>query len=164
MGSQRIPIILDPSSALRDSRLRSPLYFSAIPKSLFFSAGPHLLASSTVRSSQSSISSSYLNQEVNQSKSGGFFQVIPLAAVHSSVDCAQNAPTIASAVLFGFSVGKSSRASSSSVISVVELWTIPNQRNLVYIKILFFWNTQLRYHFVDVILFFRYRPYVTRMQ
>ena len=46
------------------------------------------------------------------SKSGGIFQVIPLAAVHSSVDCARNDPTIASAVLFGFSVVKSSRASS----------------------------------------------------
>ena len=50
-----------------------------------------------------------------------FFQVIPLAAVHSSVDCARNDPTIASASLFRFSVGMSSRSSSQSlIISVVE--------------------------------------------
>ena len=64
---------LTPSSALRDSRLRSPCCVSASPTSLFFSAGPRFPASSTVRSSQSSISSSYLNQEVDPSKSGGIF-------------------------------------------------------------------------------------------
>ena len=42
-----------------------------------------LLAAST-GSSQSSIFSSYLNQEVKPLKSGGFFVVIPLAAVHWS--------------------------------------------------------------------------------
>ena len=98
---------LTPSSAFRDSRLRSPFTrFCNSEISLFFSAGPRWLTSSTVRSSQSSISSSYLNQELDPSKSCG-------------------------------------KASSKSVISVVELWTMPNQRNLGYNKILFFWNNLL---------------------
>ena len=93
---------LTPSSALRDSRLRSNLYFSAIPTSLCFSAGPRLLTWSTARSSQSSISSSYLKHEVGPSKSGGIFVVIPLAAVQWSDDSARYAPTAESAGLSVF--------------------------------------------------------------
>ena len=93
---------LTPSSALRDSRLRSPWNFSAIPTSLCFSAGPRLLTWNTARSSQSSISSSYLNHEVGPSKSGGIFVVIPLAAVQWSDDSARYAPTADSAALFVF--------------------------------------------------------------
>ena len=48
------------------------------PTSQFFSAGLCFAASSTVRSNQSSINSSYLNQEVDQSKSGGNFVASPL--------------------------------------------------------------------------------------
>ena len=84
---------LTPSCALRDSRLRSSLCISASPTSLFFTAGPRLLPSSTVRSNQSSISSSHLNQEVTPLNSGGIFVVISLAAVHWSVDSARYAPT-----------------------------------------------------------------------
>ena len=91
---------LTPSSALRDSRLRSPLCICASPTCLFFSAGLRFPASSTVRSSQSSISSSYLNQEVDTSKNGGDFVVIPLAAVHCYVDSARYAATIDSASMF----------------------------------------------------------------
>ena len=58
---------LTPSVALRDSRLRSPLCISASPTSRFFSAGPRSVTSSTVRSNQSSINSSYLNQDVDPS-------------------------------------------------------------------------------------------------
>ena len=72
---------LTPSVALRDSRLSSPSYISASPTSRFFSAGPRFVSSSTVRSNQSSINSSYLNQDVDPSESGGFFVVIPLPAV-----------------------------------------------------------------------------------
>ena len=92
---------LTPSSTLRDSRVRNPSHISAALTNLFFSAGPRLLSSSTLRSSQSSTSSS-----------SGSFVAIPLATVHSSADCARNGPTVDSAVVFGFSVGKSSRASS----------------------------------------------------
>ena len=41
------------SAVLRGSRSRSPLYISASPTSLFFSAGPRFSASSTVRYNQS---------------------------------------------------------------------------------------------------------------
>ena len=84
---------LTPSSALRDSQLGSPLRISASPTNLFFSAGSRFLASSTVSSNQSSISSSYLNQDVGPSKSGGIFVVIPLPAAHCSDDSARYAPT-----------------------------------------------------------------------
>ena len=73
---------LTPSSDLRDSRPRSPLYIDVSPTSLFFNAGPRFPASSCVRSSQSSMSSSHLNQEVDTSKSGGIFTVLPLDAAH----------------------------------------------------------------------------------
>ena len=72
---------LTPSVALRDSRSSSPLYISASPTSRLFSAGPCFVSSSTVRSNQSSINSSYFNQDVGPSKSGGFCVVIPLPAV-----------------------------------------------------------------------------------
>ena len=67
---------LTPSSTVRDSRSRSPLYVSASPTSLFFSAGP--CVSSTVRSNQSSINFSFLNQDVDPPKSGQIFVAIPL--------------------------------------------------------------------------------------
>ena len=59
---------LTPSVALKDSRLRGPLHISASPTSLFFSAGPRFSASCTVRYNQSSINSSYANQDVEPSK------------------------------------------------------------------------------------------------
>ena len=71
---------LAPQVALRDSWLRSPLCISASLTSRFFS-GPRFVSSSTVRSNQSSINSSYLNQDVDPSKIGGFFVVIPLPGV-----------------------------------------------------------------------------------
>ena len=49
-------------------------------------------SSSTVRSNQSSINSSYLNQDVDKSESGGFFVVIPIPAEKSNVDSARYAP------------------------------------------------------------------------
>ena len=66
-----------PSAALRSFRSRRPMYISASPTSLF-SAGPRFSGSTTVKSSQSWINFSYLNQDVDPSKSGG----IPLFAVH----------------------------------------------------------------------------------
>ena len=71
---------IHPSVALRDSRLRSPSYISASPTSRFFSAGPCFVSSSTVRPNQSSINSSYLNQDVGPLKRGGFFVLIPRPA------------------------------------------------------------------------------------
>ena len=59
---------LTPSVALRDSRLSSPLYISASPTSRLFSACPRFVSSNTVRSNQSSINSSYLNQDVDPLK------------------------------------------------------------------------------------------------
>ena len=59
---------LTPSVALRDSLLSSPLYISASPTSRLFSAGPRFVSSNTVRSNQSSINSSYLNQDVDPLK------------------------------------------------------------------------------------------------
>ena len=53
---------------MRISVKESRVHFSASPTSLFFSARPRLLTSSTVRSSQSSICSSYLNPEVHPFK------------------------------------------------------------------------------------------------
>ena len=103
------------SSGRRESRSRSPLCISASPTSLFLSARARLLASSTVRSSQSSICSSYLNPEVYPLKSGGIFVVIPHAAVHWSGDSERYAPTKESAFSLVFSVervGRSSRSSS----------------------------------------------------
>ena len=64
---------LTPSSPRCDSRPRTPLYIDASPTSLLFSAGPRFLASSCVRSNQSSTSFSHLNHEVDPSKSGGIF-------------------------------------------------------------------------------------------
>ena len=55
---------LTPLAALKGSPSRSPLYISASPTSRFFSVGPRFSASSTVRSNQSSINSSCLNQVV----------------------------------------------------------------------------------------------------
>ena len=59
---------------------RSLLYIDASPTSLFFNPGPRVPVSSCVRSSQSSMSSSYLNHEVDPSKSGGIFTPIPMDA------------------------------------------------------------------------------------
>ena len=71
---------LTPSAVFRCSQSTSPLNTSASPTSLFFSFGPRFSASSTVRSNQSSINSSYLNQNVDPSKRDGIFVVIPLPA------------------------------------------------------------------------------------
>ena len=112
---------LTPSSALRDSRLRSPLCISASSTSLFFSAGPRFPASSTVRSRQSSISSTYLNQEVGPINNVGFFSTCsgPLICWFCTINT-----TIDSTGLFVFSsenVEKSSKSSSwSLIISIVE--------------------------------------------
>ena len=133
---------LTPSSALTDSRLRSPVHIVAAPKSLFFNASPRLLTWSTARSSQSSIGSSYLNKEVDPSKSGWIFVVIQCAAVHWSVDSARNAPTIDSAVVLGFSKGNHQELRHSHSSVLLRLWTTPTQRNLLLDKIHFFWNNQ----------------------
>ena len=73
---------LTPWTAFRGSRSRSHLHNSASSKSLFFSVGPRFSASSTARSNQSLINSSYLIQDVDPSKSGGIFVVNPLPAVY----------------------------------------------------------------------------------
>ena len=82
-----------PSVALRDSRLWSPLYISASPTSRFFSAGPRSVFSSTGRPNQYSINSSYLNQDVGPSKSGGIFCFDSTSCVYCYVDSARYAPT-----------------------------------------------------------------------
>ena len=154
---------LTPSSALRDSRLRSPLCISPSPTSLFFSAGPRFPASTTVRSSQSSIS----YQEVDPSNGVGMFVVIPLAAVHWSVDSARYAPTIDSTgcVLLRWLGSHQDLPHSHSSSVLLKLYTIPIQRNLVHDKILFFLRQPaLRHHFVVVILFFLCKPHVARIQ
>ena len=63
---------LTPSVALGDSRSNSSLYISASPTSRF-TAGLRFVFSSTVRSNHSSINSSYSNQDVDPSRSGGIF-------------------------------------------------------------------------------------------
>ena len=68
-------------------------------------------ASSTERSYQSSVNSSYLTQDVDPSKRGGIF-VIPLPAVYSSVDSARYASTIDTAGFSLVSGGKPSKSSS----------------------------------------------------
>ena len=132
---------MTPPAALRDSQICRPLCRSASPTSLFFSAGPRFSASSTVRSNQSSIISSYLNQDVDPSKR--WIAVIPLPAVYRSVDSARYAPTVDSASFSLFPAGKSSRSSSQSfIIDIVEiLQQYPLTRDLVHDKILFFNKT-----------------------
>ena len=93
---------LTPLAALRYSRLSNPLYGSASTNSLFFRAGPRLSASSTGRSNQSSINSSYSNQDVDPSKRGGILSVILLLAVYRSVDSTRYAPTKDSTGFFFF--------------------------------------------------------------
>ena len=78
VGSERIPEILDCIGGSQRFSVKK----SASSTSRFFSAGPRFSASTTGRSNQSSINSSYLNQEVGPSKSGGIFVVIPHPAVH----------------------------------------------------------------------------------
>ena len=91
VGSQRIPVFLTPSVALRGSRLSRPLYISESPTIRFFSAGPRFVSSSTV---QSSINSSELDQDVDPSKkSGGSCVVMPPPAEYCNVDSARYAPT-----------------------------------------------------------------------
>ena len=93
---------IHPSVALRDSRLRSPSYISASPTSRFFSAGPCFVSSSTARPNQSSINSSYLNQDVGPSKSGGIFCFDSTSCVYCYVDSARYAPTSDSFDFFVF--------------------------------------------------------------
>ena len=107
---------LTPSVTLRDSRSSSPLYISASPTSRFFSAGPRFVSSSTVRSNQSSINSSYLNQDVDPAKSSGLFVVIPLRAEESNVDSARYAPTNDFLHSFLYSDGRSPKIPSQSLI------------------------------------------------
>ena len=72
---------LTPSAGLRYSRSRRASYKTASPTRPLFSAGPRFPASSTARSSQSSISSSNLNQDIISLKCGGIFAMIPLETV-----------------------------------------------------------------------------------
>ena len=127
---------LTPSAALRDSWLRSPLYSSASPTSLFFSAGPRFSVSSTVRSNQSSIKCSYLQQVVDPSRRGGdstacYIQICGLCAICSNHRFGR---------FFFVSAGKSSRSSSQSfIIDIVEnLKPYPPTQDPVHYKILFF--------------------------
>ena len=103
---------LTPSVALRNSRLTCPLYISASPTSRFFSAGPRFVSSSTVRSNQSSINSSYLNQDVDLSKKDRFCVVIPVPAACCTVDSARYAPTNDYFDSSLYSDGKSPKTSS----------------------------------------------------
>ena len=103
---------LTPPVALRDSRSSGPLYLSASPTSRFFSAGPRFVSPSTVRSNRSSINSSCLNQDVDPSKSGGIFVVIPLLAEKSNVGSARDAPTNDSLDSILYYDGKSPKISS----------------------------------------------------
>ena len=98
------------------------------------------LIQSTVRSNQSSINSSHLNQDVDPSKRFGIFHAIPLPAGCGSVNSARYAPTIDSAGFSVFSPGKSSGSSSwSFTIYIVESrQQNPLTRDLVHDKILFF--------------------------
>ena len=59
---------LTPSAAFRGCGSRSFLCISASPTSLFFSVAPGFSASSTLRSNQSSINSTFLNQDVDPSE------------------------------------------------------------------------------------------------
>ena len=102
--SQSIPEILD-SIGCSQRFSFSPLCVSASPTSLFLSAGPLFISSSTVRSNQSSINSSYLNQDVDRSASGGIFVVIPLPAEKSNVDSARYAPANDSFDSFSYLTG-----------------------------------------------------------
>ena len=149
---------LTPSSALRGSWLKSPLCISASPTSLFLSAGPRFPFPSTVRSNLSALSSSYRNQDVDPSKSGGIFVVIPLSAVHGSVDSARYAPTkdSQSVYIFCFEVIK-------IFLTVTHHWHCWNSQTIRTHTgpcarqdplLLCHSTTALRYHFVVVDLFF----------
>ena len=155
-----------PSVALRDSGKSSPLYMSASPTSRFFSSGPRFVSSSTVKSNQSSINSSYLNQDVDPSKSGGIFVVIPLPAVFCHVDSARYAPINDTVDASLYSDGKSPKSSSPSlIVGIVEvLKQHPLTRDLARDKILYFYHatTALHHHFVVVGMFFLWKPHVTR--
>ena len=122
---------LTPSSALRDSRLRSPFCISASPTSLFlqywssFSCSKHCKIQPIINHLL------ILEPRSWPSKSGAILAVIPLAATHWSVDSARYAPTTDSAFVLVFSVenvGKSSTFSSLSlIISIIE--TLNNTHN-----------------------------------
>ena len=76
VGSQRVPQILNSiGGPQRFSVKKSFVQFCISDKSVF-SAGPRFSASSTIRSNQSSINSSYLKQDVDPPKKGGIFVVI----------------------------------------------------------------------------------------
>ena len=105
-----------PPSDLRVSRSRTPLYTAASQISLILSAGPRFPASSTVRSNQSSMSSSNLNHEVGPSKSAGFTTLIPFDAVYWSVVFARHAPPNDSAEERFEKLGTSTKSSSQSPI------------------------------------------------
>ena len=75
VGSQRVPKMLD---SIGFSKRFS--FKKSSPTSRFFSFGPCFVSSSTVRSNQSSINSSYLNQDVDPSKVVEICVVIPVHA------------------------------------------------------------------------------------
>ena len=133
---------LTPAATLTDSRSSSPLCNFAFPTNLFFSAGPRFPTSSTVRSNQSSINSSYLHQDVGLPKRSGIFAVNQLLAVKRSVDFTRFDPIMDSAGFSLFSGGEPSRSSSESfIIGIVEefkQYTLT--RDLVRNKILFFFD------------------------
>ena len=105
-----------PPSDLRVSRSRTLLYTAASQISLILSAGPRFPASSTVRSNQSSMSSSYLYHEVGPSKSAGFLTLIPFDAVYWSVVSTRHAPPNDSAKEKFEKPGTSTKSSSQSLI------------------------------------------------
>ena len=156
MESQRVrKEYLSPSAALRGSRSKSPLYISASPTSLFFSAGPRFSASSTVVDQLL-----ILKPNVDPSKIGGIFVVIPLPVVHCSVDSTRYAPTKHSAGLSLLSAGKSSRSSS---------WSFNSQKTPTYAgscarqdPLLCNTTTSSATTLWLLILFFLCRPYVTK--
>ena len=69
--------VFTPWSVFKMSLSNSFLYTDASPTSLFFSAGPCLSVANVVKSTQSSMSSSYWNHDGFQSNNGGIFVVIP---------------------------------------------------------------------------------------
>ena len=132
---------------------------AASPTSRSFSASPRFPASSTVRSSQSPISSSHLNHEVDPSKSGEIFTVIPLEAVHWFVDSARYAPTNDSADRVVFTNCGYQWNLSQSLISLVE--SFDNFFNGIAFATMITYNL-LHCHVVDVKVFFLCNSFVTR--
>ena len=157
--SQRFPEILDSiCGSQRFSVKKSLVYFCICDKlDLVFSA------SSTVRSNQSSITSSYLIQDVDPSKSDGIFVVIPLPSTLRDVFQPKIRPVCQCLVLGCHQ----DLPHSHSSLTLLEYSSITHSRGIVYTtrsssSLLSNKTKRSATTLWPLILFFLCGPYVTK--